>query len=72
MSLLGPRYTHGHVIDFWRKLRRDPSRLEVLGNGKQQKSYLHVSDCVVAILTAVEHAREPINVFNLGQATPSR
>ena len=40
--------------------------LEVLGNGKQQKSYLHVADCVGAMLTAIEHAREPINVFNLG------
>jgi UDP-glucose 4-epimerase len=66
VSVLGPRYTHGHVMDFWRKLRRDPSRLEVLGNGKQQKSYLHVTDCVAAMLTAIEHAREPINVFNLG------
>jgi UDP-glucose 4-epimerase len=66
VSVLGPRYTHGHVMDFWRKLKRDPSRLEVLGNGKQQKSYLHVADCVAAILTAVERAREPINVFNLG------
>jgi UDP-glucose 4-epimerase len=66
VSLLGPRYTHGHVMDFWRKLNADPSRLEVLGNGEQQKSYLHVLDCVEAMLTAVEKAREPINVFNLG------
>ena len=60
VSLLGPRYTHGHVIDFYRKLRRDPTRLEVLGNGKQQKSYLHVSDCIAAMLLAVETAREPL------------
>jgi UDP-glucose 4-epimerase len=66
VSVLGPRYTHGHVMDFWRKLKRDPSRLDVLGNGKQQKSYIHVSDCVAAMLTAIERAREPINVFNLG------
>jgi UDP-glucose 4-epimerase len=66
VSLLGPRYTHGHVIDFWRKLRRDPTRLEVLGNGKQQKSYLHVSDCVAAMFIAIERARQPINVLNLG------
>jgi UDP-glucose 4-epimerase len=66
VSLLGPRYTHGHVMDFWRKLAMDPSRLEILGNGKQVKSYLHVADCVAAMLTAIEHAREPINVFNLG------
>ena len=66
VSVLGPRYTHGHVIDFWRKLRRDPTRLPVLGNGKQLKSYLHVTDCVGAMLTAVEHARDPVNIFNLG------
>ena len=66
VSLLGPRYTHGHVMDFWRKLRRDPSRLEVLGNGKQKKSYLHVSDCVAAMLAAIDKGRDAINVYNLG------
>ena len=66
VSLLGPRYTHGHVMDFWRKLAMDPSRLEILGNGKQVKSYLHVADCVSAMLVAIERAQEPINVFNLG------
>jgi UDP-glucose 4-epimerase len=66
VSILGPRYTHGHVYDFWRKLKKDPSRIEVLGNGQQQKSYLHVADCVGAMFTAVEKAREPINIFNLG------
>jgi len=66
VSLLGPRYTHGHVIDFWRSLRRDPSRLDVLGNGRQKKSYLHVGDCVTGMLQAIDRAREPINLFNLG------
>jgi UDP-glucose 4-epimerase len=66
VSLLGPRYTHGHVRDFWAKLRRDPSRLEVLGNGHQEKSYLHVMDCVAAMFVAIGGAREPINIFNLG------
>jgi UDP-glucose 4-epimerase len=66
VSLLGPRYTHGHVIDFWRKLRRDPKRLDVLGNGKQKKSYLHVTDCVSAMLAAIERAAQPINILNLG------
>lgn len=66
VSVLGPRYTHGHVIDFWRKLKRDPTRLEVLGNGKQKKSYLHVADCIGAMLTAVERTRDPINLYNLG------
>jgi UDP-glucose 4-epimerase len=66
VSMLGPRYTHGHVIDFWRKLRKDPSRLYVLGDGHQKKSYLHVSDCVAAILLAVERGGEAVNVFNIG------
>jgi UDP-glucose 4-epimerase len=66
VSLLGPRYSHGHVIDFWHRLRRDPSKLRVLGNGKQKKSYLHVSDCVGAMFVAIERARDAINIFNLG------
>jgi UDP-glucose 4-epimerase len=66
VSLLGPRYTHGHVIDFWRQLRRDPTRLEVLGNGKQKKSYLHVLDCVAAMLVAIAAPQGAINVLNLG------
>jgi UDP-glucose 4-epimerase len=66
VSVLGPRYSHGHVMDFWRKLRRDSSRLDVLGNGKQKKSYLHVTDCVGAMFVAIERARDAINVFNLG------
>ena len=69
VSLLGPRYSHGHVIDFYKKLRRDPSRLEILGDGKQRKSYLHVLDCVNAIMTAI--AKQPegqsIGIYNLGQ-----
>lgn len=68
VSLLGPRYTHGHVMDFWKQLKHDPSRLRVLGNGKQKKSYLHVADCIAAMLTAIDHSREPINVYNLGHA----
>jgi UDP-glucose 4-epimerase len=66
VSLLGPRYTHGHIMDFWRKLRGDPTRLEVLGNGKQKKSYLHISDCVAAMFVAIGAARGAINVLNLG------
>jgi UDP-glucose 4-epimerase len=66
VSLLGPRYTHGHVFDFWRKLRKDPKHLEILGNGRQKKSYVHVTDCVAGILTAIERARDSINIFNIG------
>jgi UDP-glucose 4-epimerase len=68
VSLLGERYTHGHVIDFYRALRRDPERLHVLGDGRQEKSYLYVQDCVSAVLRAVEHhGDEPgYDVYNLG------
>ena len=66
VSILGERYTHGHVIDFYRQLRNDPGRLRVLGNGQQRKSYLYVHDCVDAMLLALEHAHEPVNIFNVG------
>lgn len=66
VSILGERYTHGHVFDFYKKLLHDPHQIEVLGNGKQRKSYLYVQDCVSAILTVIERAHDPINIFNLG------
>ena len=52
VSILGERYTHGHVFDFYCALKRDPTRLRVLGDGRQEKSYLYVEDCVAAMLTA--------------------
>ncbi len=68
VSMLGPRYTHGHVIDFWRKLRRDPTRLAVLGDGKQKKSYCHVEDCVSAIFTTIDKAdKDDVNIYNIGR-----
>ena len=66
VSIVGERYTHGHVFDFYKSLARDPSTLHVLGNGRQKKSYLYVADCVEAMLAAVERARDKVNVFNLG------
>jgi UDP-glucose 4-epimerase len=66
VSLLGPRYSHGHVIDFYRQLREHPDVLNVLGNGHQRKSYLYVGDCIEAIITATERAAEKVNIFNLG------
>ena len=66
VSILGERYTHGHVFDFYKKLKRDPTRLEVLGNGKQRKSYLYVQDCIDSILLAIEKAQKKVNLFNLG------
>jgi UDP-glucose 4-epimerase len=66
VSILGERYTHGHVFDFYRSLRANPSRLRILGDGTQRKSYLYVHDCVDAIMVAIERAQERVNVFNLG------
>ncbi len=66
VSILGERYSHGHVFDFYRSLRTNPSELRVLGNGLQRKSYLYVQDCIDAIFTAIENATDKVNVFNLG------
>jgi UDP-glucose 4-epimerase len=71
VSLMGPRYTHGHVIDFYRQLLDHPQYLDVLGDGMQRKSYLHVSDCIRAILGVVgagvaSRARHRVEIYNLG------
>ncbi|MGD0343750.1 MAG: NAD-dependent epimerase/dehydratase family protein [Acidimicrobiales bacterium] len=68
VSILGERYTHGHVVDFYRQLRGDPGHLAVLGDGHQEKSYLYVGDCIDAMLACVaRHADEPGTfVYNLG------
>jgi len=66
VSILGERYTHGHVFDFYRKLLDDPTQIEVLGDGKQKKSYLYVQDCIDAMLLVLEGARNKVNIFNLG------
>jgi UDP-glucose 4-epimerase len=67
VSCLGERYTHGHVFDFYKKLRADPASIEVLGDGRQRKSYLYVQDCLDAMLLALERAQAPLNVLNLGR-----
>ena len=66
VSILGERYSHGHVFDFYRQLRAHPGHLHVLGDGHQRKSYLYVHDCLDAILYAIERANDPVNIFNLG------
>jgi len=66
VSLLGDRYTHGHVYDFFKQLSKDPNVLHVLGDGTQKKSYLHITDCIDAIFIAVEKANSRVNIFNLG------
>ena len=66
VSILGERYTHGHVFDFCKKLKDDPTHLHILGDGHQKKSYLYVKDCMEAILTVVRSAKEKVNIYNLG------
>jgi UDP-glucose 4-epimerase len=67
VSLLGERYTHGHLFDFYAALRRDPGSLTVLGDGRQRKSYLYVGDCVEAVTMLAERHREPgVGIYNLG------
>lgn len=64
-NVVGPGANHGVIFDFLQKLRKDPTRLEVLGDGKQRKGYLWVTDCVEGMLLATEKATEKVNVFNL-------
>jgi UDP-glucose 4-epimerase len=68
VSILGERYTHGHVFDFFCALKGDATRLRVLGDGRQEKSYLYVQDCIDAILLASQrHEDEPgAHIYNLG------
>jgi UDP-glucose 4-epimerase len=66
VSILGERYTHGHVFDFYKKLIENPKELYILGNGKQRKSYLYVRDCIDAMLTIIQKVKEPVNIYNLG------
>jgi UDP-glucose 4-epimerase len=66
VSILGERYTHGHVFDFYRQLLEHPDELSVLGDGTQRKSYLAVQDCISAILTAMAQSKARFQVFNLG------
>ena len=66
VSILGERYTHGHVYDFYNKLLENPHEIEVLGNGKQRKSYLHVADCLDAMLLVIQRSQRQVTVVNLG------
>ena len=66
VSILGERYTHGHIFDFLNQLRSHPETLHVLGNGQQRKSYLYIHDCVAAIVLAMEKSTDKVSLFNLG------
>jgi UDP-glucose 4-epimerase len=66
VSITGEHYSHGHVYDFYKKLKADPTRMDVLGDGTQRKSYLYVQDCIDAIELAIAKAQDKVNIFNLG------
>jgi UDP-glucose 4-epimerase len=65
-NIVGPRSTHGITVDFIGKLRGNSNLLEILGDGRQEKSYLHVLECVDAILFLIEESNEKVNIFNVG------
>jgi UDP-glucose 4-epimerase len=65
-NVVGPRSTHGVTYDFVHKLRRNPNKLEILGDGKQKKSYLFIDDCIDAMLFAMENCRDRVELFNIG------
>jgi UDP-glucose 4-epimerase len=66
VSLLGERYSHGHVFDFCRQLLTHPQELKILGDAQQRKSNLYIQDCIEAMSLAIATAPEPVNIFNLG------
>lgn len=66
VSILGPRYTHGHVFDFVKQLRAHPESLHILGNGKQLKSYLHIADLMKGLWAIIHKNHKGHNVFNIG------
>ncbi|WP_123619908.1 NAD-dependent epimerase/dehydratase family protein [Halorubrum sp. CSM-61] len=68
-NIVGPHQRGNVIPDFIQKLDADPSELEILGDGRQEKSYMHVSECVDAIQHVVEHADDDLNVYNLGTKT---
>ena len=68
-NIVGPRQRGNVIPDFIEKLLGDPETLTILGDGRQEKSYLHVEDCVDAIHHVVEHADRPLNTYNLGSKT---
>jgi UDP-glucose 4-epimerase len=67
-NIVGPRSTHGVIHDFISKLKRNPKQLEILGDGTQTKSYLHINDCIDAILHVTTKSQSIMNIFNVGSA----
>lgn len=71
VSILGERYTHGHVLDFYKQLLAHPDHLKILGDGKQRKSYLYIGDCLEAMIHVISQgsakkAKHRVEIYNLG------
>lgn len=71
-NVVGTRATHGVIFDFVKKLKKNKRWLEILGDGTQEKPYLHVGDCVEGLLYGLLHSNSEVNVFNLGTQTSTR
>lgn len=71
-NVVGERGTHGVIVDFINKLKKNPNELEILGDGKQRKPYLYVTECVDGIIFGFEKSDDDINVFNLGVDSATR
>jgi UDP-glucose 4-epimerase len=71
-NVVGKRGTHGVIFDFIHKLKRDPNRLEILGDGTQEKPYVSVEDCVKGMLFGYRNSSDRVNLFNLGCASTSK
>lgn len=71
-NVAGTRATHGVIFDFMNKLKQNPEELEILGDGNQEKPYIHVEDCVDGILYGFRHSNSQVNVFNLGCSSTTK
>ena len=71
-NVVGSRTTHGVIFDFINKLRQNPKELEILGDGTQEKPYIHTEDCVDGLLHGFQHSNNQVNVFNLGCSSTTK
>jgi len=67
-NVVGPRQTHGVGLDFIAKLKENPARLDILGDGNQSKPYIHIDDVVAAVLHGNERCPDAFGVFNAASA----
>ncbi len=66
VSIMGRRYSHGHLFDFYKQLKKNKKKLKVLGNGMQKKSYLNIDDCIRAMMLVMKKNNKNVNIYNLG------